>query len=97
MSIAELFSTALIADIILAFMVLEAIVLVLYNRKTNRGFAPASVFWMLLPGSCLVLALRAVLVGASWQWVALAVSVSLIAHLCYLRQRLRQRLSNGAG
>jgi hypothetical protein len=92
MSMAELFSTGFIADIILAFMALEAIALVLYKLKTNRGFTPASVFWMLLPGACLVLALRAVLVGASWQWVALAVSVSLIAHLGYLRQRLR----NGA-
>lgn len=86
---AELFSTGLIADIMLAFMALEAIVLVLYRRKTNRGLTPRAVFWMLLPGACLVLAFRAALVGAAWQWVALAVSVSLIAHLGYLRQRLR--------
>lgn len=85
---AALFSTGLIADIMLAFMALEAIVLVLYQRKTNRGLTPRAVFWMLLPGACLVLALRAALVGAAWQWVALAVSVSLIAHLGYLRQRL---------
>ena len=86
---AELFSTGLIADIMLAFMALEAIVLVLYRRKTNRGLTPRAVFWMLLPGACLVLAFRAALVGASWQWVALAVSVSLLAHLGYLRQCLR--------
>ena len=86
---AELFSTGLIADIMLAFMALEAIVLVLYQRKTNRGLTPRSVFWMLLPGGCLVIALRAALVGAAWQWVALAVSVSLLAHLGYLRHRLR--------
>jgi hypothetical protein len=88
---AALFSTGLIADIMLAFMALEAIVLVLYQRKTNRGFTPRAVFWMLLPGACLVLALRAALVGAPWPWLALAVSVSLIAHLGYLRERLRQR------
>lgn len=86
---AALFSTGLIADIMLAFMALEAIVLVLYQRKVNRGLTPRAVFWMLLPGACLVLAFRAALVGAAWQWVALAVSVSLIAHLGYLRQRLR--------
>ncbi len=85
----ELFSTGLIADIMLAFMALEAIVLVLYQHKTGRGFTQFSVFWMLFPGACLVLALRAALTGAAWQWVALAVSVSLIAHLGYLRQRLR--------
>ena len=88
---AELFSTGLIADIMLAFMALEAIVLVLYQRKANRGLTPRAVFWMLLPGACLVLAFRAALVGASWQWVALAVSVSLIAHLGYLLERLRLR------
>jgi hypothetical protein len=88
---AALFSTGLIADIMLAFMALEAIVLVLYQRKTNRSFTPRAVFWMLLPGACLVLALRAALVGASWPWLALAVSASLIAHLGYLRERLRLR------
>ena len=88
---AALFSTGLIADIMLAFMALEAIVLVLYQRKTNRGLTPRAVFWMLLPGACLVLAFRAALVGASWQWVALAVSVSLLAHLGYLLERLRLR------
>ena len=86
---AALFSTGLIADIMLAFMALEAIVLVLYQRKTNRGLTPRAVFWMLLPGACLVLAFRAALVGASWPWIVLAVSVSLIAHLGYLRHRLR--------
>ncbi len=85
----ELFSTGLIADIILAFMALEAIVLVLYQRKTGRGFTQLSVFWMLFPGACLVLAIRAALVGAAWGWIALAVSFSLVAHLGYLRHRLR--------
>jgi hypothetical protein len=88
MSVAELFSTGLVADIMLAFMALEAIVLVLYKRRSGRGLTPYNVFWMLLPGACLVLALRAALVGASWPWLALAVSVSLIAHLGYLRERL---------
>lgn len=89
----ELFSTGLIADIMLAFMALEAVVLVLYRRKTNRGLTPRAVFWMLLPGACLVLALRAALVGAAWQWLTLAVCASLIAHLGYLRERSRLRQS----
>jgi hypothetical protein len=85
----ELFSTGLIADIMLAFMALEAMLLVMIYRKTGRGFTWRSVFWMLFPGACLVLALRAALTGAPWQWLALAVCVSLIAHLGYLHQRLR--------
>jgi hypothetical protein len=86
---AELFLSGLIADIILIFMVLEAIMLMVHHRKTGRGFNQAAIFWMLLPGACLVLALRAALVGAAWGWIALAVGVSLVAHLGYLRHRLR--------
>lgn len=85
----ELFTTGLIADIMLGFMALEAIFLIAYHFKTHRGFAPIAVFWMLLPGTCLVLALRAALVGAAWGWVALAVSVSLVGHLCDMRQRMK--------
>ena len=87
-SVAALFTTGLIADVMLVFMALEAIFLVAYRVKTGRGLAPVAVFWTLLPGTCLVLAMRAALVGASWQWIALAVSVSLVAHLGDLRQRL---------
>ena len=87
-SVTALFTTGVIADVMLAFMVLEAMFLIGYRLKTGRGLTPSAVFWVLLPGTCLVLAMRAALVGASWQWVALAVSISLVAHLGDLRQRL---------
>jgi hypothetical protein len=44
---------------------------------------------MLLPGVCLMLAVRAALVGAIWPWVPIALSGALIAHLFDLRVRWR--------
>ena len=99
----EFFSSGHIADIMLAFMFIEGIVLIAFNLKTGRGPAPPEVIWLLLPGACLVLALRISLVGATsasapssghpWVWLALAVSASLIAHLGDLRQRFLRNKS----
>ena len=44
---------------------IEAVALFVYWRMTGRGLRPASVLAMLLPGACLLLALRAALTGAS--------------------------------
>ncbi len=84
----KLFTTGLIADVMLIFMLVEAVCLLAYFFKTRRGLPPLAVFWMLLPGSCLVLAVRGALVGAEWGWIALAVSVSLLGHIGDFRQRL---------
>lgn len=84
----KLFTTGLIADVMLVFMLIEAVCLSAYFFKTGRGLAPLAVFWMLLPGTCLVLAIRGALVGAQWEWIALAVSVSLLGHAGDFRQRI---------
>jgi hypothetical protein len=68
-------------------MFLEGIGLLLYRRSTGRGLGPLTILTGLVPGACLVLALRGALVGAWWGWIALALSVSLLAHLVDLRQR----------
>jgi hypothetical protein len=44
---------------------------------------------MLLPGVCLMLALRAALAGSAWPWVPLALAAALLAHLADLRARWR--------
>jgi hypothetical protein len=85
------FSSGLLADIILAVMVAEALLLLLYRKITGRGLAPADLFAMLLAGACLVLALRAVLTGSGWPVVALFLGAALLAHLMDLYRRWPRR------
>lgn len=68
-------------DLILAFMSLEAIILIV------RGRAWKTVLLTILPGAVMILALRAALTGAGWQWIALWLTVSLPLHLADLRHR----------
>jgi hypothetical protein len=83
----DFFRSGLLADIILAVMIAEALLLLVYRKVTSRGPAAADLFAMLLAGACLVLALRAVLTGSSWQVVALCLLAALIAHLMDLYRR----------
>lgn len=75
-----------LADFLLAVLVLEAAWLVLARRRSLMGAVSA-----LLPGACLVLALRFALTDAPWPWVVLAVTASLPAHLWDLRRRPIER------
>ncbi len=87
---AEFFATGHVADLVLLVLVLEAVLLVVWHRRTGRGLAPAAVLGLALPGVALVLALRAALVGAAWPWVAAALTAAFAAHLFDLRLRLRR-------
>jgi hypothetical protein len=89
--VTELFATGRIVDLVLALMVLEGIVLVAYHRTTGRGLAPVGLLANLLAGVCLLLALRAALIGASWRWIALALAAALLAHLADLWRRWRSQ------
>ena len=86
---AELFANGHIVDLILGLIVVEAAVVAVYHRKTGRGVGTADLVSNLLSGICLLLALRAAMVGASWMWIALALAASLVAHLADLRRRWR--------
>jgi hypothetical protein len=78
-----------IVDFILLFMLVEAAVLLIYRRETGRGPAPVALVMMLAAGLCLLLALRAALMGAGWQIVAAWLAAALVAHLADLWLRLR--------
>ena len=76
-----LFAQGHAVDIVLAVMAIELVWLI------ARGRNPMTVVLTILPGACMMIALRAALTGAGWQWVALALTVSLPAHLADLRHR----------
>jgi len=77
-------------DLVLAFVVIEAIVLMAYRKVTGRGLRPLRVVLLLLPGVCLLLALRAALVGGAPLTVAAWLTAALFAHLADLWQRQHQ-------
>lgn len=84
---ADLFASGRIVDLILGFTLLEGIVLVAWRRGTGRGLAIADVLSMLLPGICLLLALRCTMTGAWWGWTAACLLASLVTHLADLGRR----------
>jgi hypothetical protein len=84
-----LFASGLVADLILALVAVEALLLLAYRRRTGRGPAPADLVLNLLAGAFLVLALRFALVGAGGAWIAACLGAALVAHLADLRRRWR--------
>ncbi len=74
-------------DLIIGLTVLEAVVLIACARRTMGLVA---VGLMLLPGICLLLAVREALAGAAWPWVPVALTAALIAHLTDVGSRWRR-------
>lgn len=81
---AALFASGRIADLILALLATEAVVLTFLRRPP-----PGAVLPFLAAGACLALALRAALVGAWWGWIALPLAGAGAAHVLDLRNRWR--------
>jgi hypothetical protein len=86
---AELFASGRIIDLILGLVVVEVMALALWRRRFGKGPALGGLAANLASGGFLLLAVRAALVNAAWQWVALALLGSLLAHLADLYGRLR--------
>jgi hypothetical protein len=72
----ELIGSGRIVDIILVVMLAEMGVLLAMRRM---GLVDLVV--MMLPGACLLLALRAALVGAPWSYIAASLAASFVAHM----------------
>lgn len=74
--IAVLFASGHAADIVLTVIAVEFLWLV-----ARGGWSARDALLRLLPGALMVVALRASLVGADWQWIALPLMASLPVHL----------------
>jgi hypothetical protein len=86
---AELFASGRIIDLILIMVVVEALLVWFYRRRTGRGLTLAAVAPTLTSGAMLMLALRAAIADLSWVWIALPLVLSLVAHLVDLVGRHR--------
>jgi hypothetical protein len=82
-----IFANGRVVDFIVAVMCVEIVVLYVYRALSGRGLRLSDVAIMMLPGLALLLALRATLVGAGPQQVALWLVVALFAHLADLWRR----------
>ena len=80
-----LFASGHAADIVLAVLVAEAVLLRL------RRWDISAILGLLGPAALIVLGLRAALVGAPWYWVSLPVALSFPLHLLDLRNRSRDK------
>jgi hypothetical protein len=86
-ALAGFFRSGHAVDLVLAVIALEFLAL-------NLRRSPSRATWLdralaLMPGVCILLALRAALTGAPWPWVAAALAASFPFHVAdVLRRRL---------
>ena len=90
LTMTELFASGHIVDAILVLVAMEAVLLLIWRRRTGRGPPPVALLCNLASGAALMLAVRAALTGAAWPVVAACLLLSLIAHGSELFLRLRE-------
>ncbi len=83
----EFFASGHSIDLVLFLIGLEAIGLMVLWRMRRCPVPPLAVLLILAPGSCLLLAARAALTGATWVWVSSFLLIALVIHLVDMRQR----------
>jgi hypothetical protein len=83
----ELFASGRVVELILGFMLVEAVVLGIYHRRSGRGLRPLDLALNLAAGALLLLALRAALVDPDPLAPAPYLAFALLAHLADLARR----------
>ena len=85
------FANGRVVDLIVIFMLIEAVVLVSYRRLTGHELNTLEIVVVLLPGLCLLLALKSALTQEPWPWILAWLGAALVMHLADLWQRQRRR------
>jgi hypothetical protein len=89
--LSELFTSGRVIDIILAAMALEAILLLLYRRRSGTGPTLAQTIANLMSGAMIMLAVRSALTDSSWKTTAVFLLSSFAAHIVDLKLRMGAR------
>lgn len=89
-----LFAGGRVIDLILALMAVEAIALAVLYYMTGRGIAPVRLLPNLLAGACLMLALRAALIGAGETAIGSWLALGLVGHLADLAVRWSRKTAH---
>lgn len=77
-----------LVDAILLFMVAEGAAIAAFGGRLRLALRDVAA--SLAAGACLLLALRAALVGAAFVWILLFFALALVAHLADLAARRRR-------
>ena len=85
----ELFASGTVVDVVLIFLLVEAIAVIGYWLWRKRGIAPADFLPGMISGALMLLALRAVLAGAGWMVPTLCLMAAGGAHLVDVLRRWR--------
>lgn len=83
----SLFDSGRIADLVLAFLVIEGLVILFHHRLTGRGPTFGRALPFLLAGGCLLLAWRTAAAGLAWPLPAAFLAAAGAAHLVDLLRR----------
>ncbi len=76
-------------DWILGLVVVEGVLMVAYRRVTHQGLRTGPILSLLLPGACLLLALRCALTNAPAVWIATWLLAAFVTHLADVALRWR--------
>ncbi len=74
---------------ILGLIAAEAVLLIAYRRITHQGLGTGAIVSLLLPGACLLLALRCALTNAAPVWMAGWLLAAFVTHLADVARRWR--------
>ncbi len=88
------FDARQLIDVVIVATLLEWAALALLWRSRRRGLRPAALMVMLVPGLCLMLAMRSIATGAPWYWMAVLLSAAGAAHAADLKSRWHSRLGD---
>ncbi len=80
--------TALLVDLVLLVLALEAALLCVRHARTGRGPSPRELAGLLGAGLFLTLAVRFAVAGLSLPWIGCSLALAGLAHLADLRRRL---------
>ncbi|MEM8950859.1 MAG: hypothetical protein AAGA21_01850 [Pseudomonadota bacterium] len=83
-----LFESGVVVVIILILVAIEAIVLLVFQKKTGRGIAAVPMLANLVAGGCLMLAIRSALLDHPWTWTGAFMAMALLAHLIDFGSRI---------
>ena len=86
----QLFLGGALVDAIIGITLMEAAGLLIYHHQTKRGLKPRDYLLNMISGLCLMLALRCVLLGSAWHFVAACLAGAGLAHVADICLRLRQ-------
>jgi hypothetical protein len=78
-----------LADVALIALLVEAAALAGYRTHTGRGPSVREILSVLLPGACLLMAMRSALASAGTEIVGSFLLAALLTHAADLRRRWR--------